>query len=618
MASLNEILQAINKHIEEGAIDDAMILCRQALSRAPRSPRVLKTYGACLMASGDMQAASTSFQAALAIDPDDAAASHDLGLTLHARQDIEGARLAFERAITIAPQHAASHEALAAILVEQGDMDAALRHMLIAVEVNPNDAGTLANFAAVLSRIGAFFDAKAHLERALKLDPGNAGITLPLAQIMHELGEHQEAVALVEKAYLKRPRDPITLAALAFGLAQIGDLGQALEHLAAALKSAPDLVPALDTLALISAYRGEPEKGIAHIAGLLKGQKANPLLFLSLSAAMARDGRHEEAITLAGQALQQPMTRSGAYVLMRQNLALLGRFDELIALSKTLGAGKRPEAENADAPVEDAVIVPLETRPLDVVLLARFLKLRDGDPAMPAADAVLYAPEQLSPLLSRVDSGRQISPLRDAGLARPGAGFIAHYAMDERLLTYRPETFAPYIKADPRANDFWRGSLAPLKRPLVGITWAKYPPAALLEDLREGLRDWPGTILSLVWDDQRAELEGNRRIIDAGRHLQSLDALIDLIGKLDYVVAPDGLAMHIAGAMGVPGLVLTTPDKGWYWHEQDGRSYWYPSIRVLTRPWQVTPEAFRPRIAEAARSFLEGWSPAQENAAAGG
>jgi ADP-heptose:LPS heptosyltransferase len=152
---------------------------------------------------------------------------------------------------------------------------------------------------------------------------------------------------------------------------------------------------------------------------------------------------------------------------------------------------------------------------------------------------------------------------------------------------------------DRRADDFWRGSLAPFKRPLLGLSWSKFPPAARLHDLNAALKDFPGTILSLVWDEQRAELEGSRHIIDAGRHLQSMPALIDLIGRLDCVVAPDGLVMHIAGAMGVPGVVLLTPDKPWYWHEQQGRSYWYPSLSVLTRRWQEPMTDFQPRIAAA-------------------
>jgi tetratricopeptide (TPR) repeat protein len=601
MSSINELLAAVNQHLEEGAIEDALILCRQALAKAPRAPRVLKIHGACLMASGDMQGAQASFAAALAIDPDDGAACHDLGLAQHALRDLEAAQASLERALTLAPQNAASHEALATVLMEQGNMDGAIRHMLVAVELNPDDAGTLSNFASVLSRIGAFYDARVHFERALELDPGNANVILPLAHILHELGEHMEAVALVERAYLKRPRDPMTLAALAYGLAQIGEYDRALTHVEAALKAAPDFIPALDALALLAAYRGEPEKGIAHLGSILRGQKANRLLYLSTAAAMGRDGRHADAMTLAREGLDNSMTRGGAYVLMRQSLALLGRFEEMVALGKSFGAGLKALKPGA----EDAVIVPLETKPLEAVLLARFLGHRRSNDAGPTTEAVIYAPDAIAPLLERVDSGRRVLPLSGADMARPGAAFIAQYATDERLLDYAPARFAPYVQADPRADDFWRGSLAPFKRPFVAITWGKYPPAPLLHDLDLALRDWPGTVFSLTWDDQRAELEGNKRIIDAGRHLQSLDALIDLIGQLDYIVAPDGLAMHIAGAMGVPGLVLTNPDKPWYWYDEDGRSYWYPSISVLTRTWQETMEDFRPRIAEASQAFLE-------------
>ena len=171
----------------------------------------------------------------------------------------------------------------------------------------------------MLTRVGAFYDARLHFERALELDPDNATIIIPLAHILHELGEHAEAIALVEKAYLKRPRDPLTLSALAYGLAQVGEYDRALEHAEMALKTVPDLIPALDVFALLTAYHGEPEKGIARVAALLRAQKSNPLFYLSTAAAMSRDGRYADAITLAKEALQAPTTRTGAYLLTRQN-----------------------------------------------------------------------------------------------------------------------------------------------------------------------------------------------------------------------------------------------------------------------------------------------------------
>jgi tetratricopeptide (TPR) repeat protein len=597
MPTLNELIAAANKHLENGIVEDALAVCRQALSRAPHSGRVLKVHGACLMASGDMRAARASFAAALEIDPGDAGAAHDLGMALHALGEAEGARLSFERAITIEPRLGGSHEALAAVLAGNGDLDGAVRHMLVALELQPENPGTLANFASVMLRVGAFYDARSYFERALELDPGNA--IIPLAHILHDLGEHNEAIALVEEAYLRRPRDPLTLSALGYGLAQVGQYEQGLEHVEMALKAKPDLVPALDAFALLTAWRGEPERGIARLAGLLKANKANQLLCLSLAAAMSRDGRYADSIALARQALNNPVTRGGAYTLIRQNLALLGLFDEMIELSKAF----RQALPDGAASSDEAVIIPLETKPLEVVLLARFLGGRRSSDLSSGRDPVVFAPALISPLLERVRHGRRILPLGHADMARPGAFFIAQLAMDERILDDKPERFAPYVEADPRADDFWRGSLAPFKRPIAAITWSKYPPAPLLSDLDRALEGWPGTVMSLVWDDQRAELEGNKRIIDAGRHLTSLDALVDLIGKLDLVVAPDGLAIHIAGAMGVPGIVLVTPDKPWYWHDVDGRSYWYPSIRVLERKWAEPMQAFRQRVGEVARAM---------------
>src|SRR5262245_13935354 len=146
MATLDELLSAARKHLEDGSVEDALILCRQALSRAPRAPRVLKTHGLCLMASGDMQGAAASLSIALQMDPDDAAASHDFGLAQRALGNVEAARLSFERAITLVPDYGPSHEALASVLVETGDLDGAIRHMLVALELNPNSASTLTNF----------------------------------------------------------------------------------------------------------------------------------------------------------------------------------------------------------------------------------------------------------------------------------------------------------------------------------------------------------------------------------------------------------------------------------------------------------------------------------------
>ena len=602
MATLNALLEAVSKHLEDGTVEDAEVLCRQALSRAPRSPRVLKTYGLCQIANGDVDGAATTFEAVVEMNPDDADACLNLGLAQQSLRRSEQALLNFERALTIDPENANYHEAIAAALVEKGDTDGALRHLLIANDLKPDDPSTMANLGSVMAQLGAFYDAKTYFEKSLELEPDNQIIAMQFSQILHDLGEHERGREVSEALYFKRPRDPLVLSTYAHSLAQVGELDRALEHVETALKAAPELLVALDAYALVTALKGTPDLGIGRFARLLKTERTNPHLCLSTAAALARDGRHDNAVTVAREALADETARANALMLVRQNLFSLGRFDEALEVldQNDVGAAKKPAANGGPR----AVIIPMETRPLEAILFSRFLGAEGGD-GEAQSDIEVFAHQPIIPLLERVAFKGKITPLETAGLAdtaaRPDAMFVAGYSSTRHIADYKPDLFKPYIMTDPRADDFWRGSLEPLPRPLVGVTWAKHPPEPLLADIGEGLAGWPGTVLSLVWDDQRMELEGNKRIIDAGRHLATMEALVDLIGKLDLVVAPDGLIMHIAGAMGVPGIVLVTPEKPWYWFAEDGRAHWYPSITVLERPWQESMEDFRKRIADAVR-----------------
>ncbi|MHA7776837.1 tetratricopeptide repeat protein [Roseibium sp. M-1] len=612
MANINALLDAATKHIENGAVEDAEVLCRQALSRAPRSTRALKTHGMCQIATGDLEAAIRSFEFVLQMNPDDATACYNLALAQNAQGNADLAQLNFERALSLDPQNPIFHEAMAGVHALKGEIETAMRYLLMALELRPDDPGILANLGTVLVQVGAYFDARTHFERVLELQPENGVVALQLSQILHGLGDHAGGLALSETQYLKRPRDPVFLAAFAHSLALTGELDRAADLIDTALKIAPEAANALEEYALISAYRGQPDQGIARIAGLLKQHRDNPHLCLLMATALSKAGKHAESVTLAQPALQDPTATANALTLIRQGLFHQGRFEEARALAADAtfgGAGLKA----ADAEDPDKVIIPLETKPLEAILFARFLaraaETGETNTVEAPADKTLYAPEPLIPLLQRMPLGRRIETLTGKDLFKvadgDGACFIASYAARPEITAYRPEEFRPYLASDPRADDFWRGSLAPFKGPRAGIMWSKYRPEPLLQDVREGLKTWPGTLLSLVWDDQRSELEGQKGIIDAGAHLKSLDMLVDLVGKLDLVVGPDGLVTHIAGAMGIPAIALVTPEKQWYWYHENGRSHWYPSVHVLERAWEEAEEDFRRRIAEKVAELAE-------------
>ncbi|POF33775.1 tetratricopeptide repeat protein [Roseibium marinum] len=616
MASVNELLQAAGNLLDEGEVESALELTRQAGAKAPNSARVAKAHGACLIANGDFENAANCFELALSIDPDDTAACHDLGVANQATGNRETARLHFERALTLNPENMSTHEALAAILVEDGEFDDAIRHLQIALNANPEDANTIANFAAILMRVGALYDARVHFEKAYGIAPDNPNITVPLIHILQELGELGEAHMLAEKLYLRRPRDPVALAPFASALAQTGDLDQARRHAETCLKLAPDFVPALDAFALVTAYQGEPELGIARLSEALKKARSNPHLYLSMAAALLRIGRFDQAVAMAGEALKDGTARASAYLLLRQCLSVSGNLEQMVELSRELASDQA--LGGAKELLKGDLVIPFETKPLEAVLLSRFASRPyrvNGEVA-----ANVSAPEPLLPLLKRMPLAGELRQIQAEDLAKASvnedAHFITQLALNQRLLTYSPDKFQPYLFGDPQNDDFWRGSLAPLKPPFAGVVWSKYPPAARLQDIDVALADWPGTIVSLVWDDQRMELEGNRRIIDAGRHLASLEALVDLIGKMDLVVGTDSLALHIAGAMGVPGAALVTQEKSWYWYHREGKSFWYPSFQVVERLWQETDEAYRDRVSKVASTCLKDAGPVENSASA--
>jgi hypothetical protein len=129
----------------------------------------------------------------------------------------------------------------------------------------------------------------------------------------------------------------------------------------------------------------------------------------------------------------------------------------------------------------------------------------------------------------------------------------------------------------------------------------------MLDDYGSAFEDIKGTLVSIMWDDARPQLAGWPEIIDAGIHFQSLADLAAVIAETDLIIGPDGIPLHVAGAMSKPGLLLTLPNWPWYWHNQDRVSSWYPSIRVLQTKaignWSKGIEDISPAIGDFCRAL---------------
>ena len=95
--------------------------------------------------------------------------------------------------------------------------------------------------------------------------------------------------------------------------------------------------------------------------------------------------------------------------------------------------------------------------------------------------------------------------------------------------------------------------------------------------------------VSLQYGQAAADTEAFRKEtgIDIYRDPE-IDPLADIDGQaaqiaaLDMVVTVSTASAHIAGALGVPTLILLPEDWGqlWYWGAAGERTPWYPSVRL--------------------------------------
>ncbi len=613
MASISELIEAAEKHIDGGVPEDAEPLVRLALARAPNAPRVLKAAGRLALARGDGAAAVSALEQAFARMPDDAATAVDLGLARAVAGDGEGARRTLERALALAPRSVKAHRALAEVLLAEEAFDEAIAHLGAARRLDPDDPSILLALGEALVRAGSRADARAALLEVLKRAPEDVAARCQLATLALAAGRPEEARAHAEKAYFADPRNPFAAALHAEALARTGAAEEALAVLALVLPAHPHVPELVEAFALASAYAGRPEAGLKPLAARLK-ENPSPEGFLVAARVFAMAGRLPAAAAAARKAMAEPELADLARPVLRHALFLSGAFEAFGALSQGTPTAEDAGGDAGEGAAEGAapdVLVPSDCDAVETVALARVLA--------PDRPGIVFgrviAPPALVPVLSRIAGpGRAVS-LAEAN-AGPSVGPVLPLASLPGILPDPAAVLAfqrPYLARDRAHDDLWTEALAPLARPRVGVVWHRHPPAPALPDVLAAVRRIPGaSLLSLAWDELREDLEGVEDVVDAGYHLASLEAAIDLVGHLDLVVGPDTLPVHFAGAQGVPAVALLAPDRRWIWAEAEGRAVLYPSVVPLVRDWTETWAALSDRILAAAVAALSPPPPAEE------
>lgn len=153
-------------------------------------------------------------------------------------------------------------------------------------------------------------------------------------------------------------------------------------------------------------------------------------------------------------------------------------------------------------------------------------------------------------------------------------------AVDSKWGTLRPRTHASHGPNSTRVGFAWAGSAGHTNDHLRSL------PASEIGNLLQGVSaQW----ISLQVGARATDLDMvppplRKTVCDAGPTLQVFLDTAHVLSALDRVVTVDTSVAHLAGAMGVPTLLLVPFVPDWRWQLAREDSPWYASIRVLRQP----------------------------------
>jgi Flp pilus assembly protein TadD len=181
---------------------------------ASSSEERLRDYsedGLRMYQKGDYAAARESFQAALALKPNDPALLYNLGECCAHLGATDPARQYYDLCLQQAPNHARCRQALARLLVQTGRWQEAARMTEEWMVRAPKASDPYALAGWLQMQAGDLPQAQTRLQQALALDPHNVRALNELGLLYEAMHRPERALVLYERSLEQEPNQPEVL-----------------------------------------------------------------------------------------------------------------------------------------------------------------------------------------------------------------------------------------------------------------------------------------------------------------------------------------------------------------------------------------------------------------------
>lgn len=424
----------------------------------------------------------------------------------------------------------------------------------------------------------------------------DAAALVALGNRLRREGRLPEAIAAHERAVSLF--GPSAKACSDLGLANLcaGRFAQAVDAFAAALKCAPGHPELLYNLGTAELHAGHAGAAAEHLSRVVIAQPQRLQAKFNLALAYKREGHHMRALPLQREVhAAAPGDAEFEWGLGLTEIAL-GEFESgfqhFEARRRLRGYPAYARPWNGKL-TEEPVTLYAEQGLGDTLQFARFLHRA----ATRTSELTLACQAGLLPLLQNADLGPV--RLRAMGTQESRTELAAPLLSLPHLLGLAEEDLhaAPYLSADQDlAVRFAQQLHADDGRPLVGIFYQGNPkyradrersmPLSALAPLL-ARRDYRFVSFQKGFGhEQLLRLPVGLRPLDLGGQLDTPDAAFyetaAALFSLSALVTTDSAIAHLAGALGVPVVLMLPFDPDFRWGLAGSR--WYASMRVIRQP----------------------------------
>jgi tetratricopeptide (TPR) repeat protein len=438
--------------------------------------------------------------------------------------------------------------------------------------------------------------------------PGQEALGLfELGRLAKDEGKLGSARAMYDQALAHKPNWPALLNMSGVVSAALSDLPTAEIRYRRAIELSPEMYEAYNNLGTLVRRMGRGPEAHTFYAKANELCPGNPNILLNLATNLTELNRPQEAIPYFDQLIALQPEYAEAHHSRGMALLTAGRLSEgwselqwrLRVDHETVRPDERSLPLWAGQPLNGKNVLVWTEQGLGDEILASSMIL---DFKALACAATLVCAPRLVPLFRR--SFPDIDVLSRDGLSQIALNrFDYQLSMSELGAAFRPnlQSFPPrygFLKAEQHKTSLLRARYKNnTTRPLVGLSWVSAnPETGMLKSLtlecmvRALLVDGSKApvLLSLQYGDHDEELTATSK--NTGQPIMfdaDVDAIADFdtfaaqVAAMDLVVTISNTTAHLAGALGVPTVLLLPFNRGrhWYWFRVCEVCPWYPSVK---------------------------------------